>query len=313
MNAGDAMNGLYLALLEGRFLFDFLHEEKLSRDELHKYKALILPNVALLSDRQCEQIADFVNGGGSLLATFETSMYDERNRKRSEFGLAEVFGIRRNGAIVGTNGNAYCARIERQHDVLRGFSNTDWIAGAQYRVPIAPVEAPILIVVPGSVAYPPELSYPNPSDTNEPAIVGRQKGQSRLIFLPGNVDDTLWRSGHGDLSLLLRNCVNWISGSDQPVTIGGPGLIETFAWETEAGVALHILNYTNPAAHKGWVREFYPIGPQVVRFRVPNERRVVRGELLRAEAELPLTKEADRVSFTMPQVADYEVAALYCA
>jgi hypothetical protein len=260
MTVGDSMNGLYSALLEGRFLFDFVHEEKLSADELRKYRALILPNIALLSDRQCEQIANFVNAGGSLLATFETSMYDEHNRKRSDFGLADVFGIHRNGAITGTNGNAYCARIERRHELLQGFEDTDWIAGSQYRAPIAPVETPVLTVVPGSVAYPPELSYPNPSNTNEPAMMVRQKGRSRLIFLPGDVDSTLWRSGHGDLSLLLRNCVNWISGNDRQVTIDGPGLIETFAWETEPGFAVHVLNYTNAAAHKGWIRDFHAIG-----------------------------------------------------
>jgi hypothetical protein len=143
-------------------------------------------------------------------------------------------------------------------------------------------------------------------------MVVRQKGRSRLVFIPGDVDSTLWRSGHSDLSLLLRNCVTWISGGDQSVTIDGPGLIETFAWETEPGIALHVLNYTNPAAHKGWIREFHPIGPQAVHLRVPNGRRVVRAELLRAETELPVTMQGSSVAFTIPQIEDYEVAALHC-
>jgi hypothetical protein len=311
VNVTNYMNGLYSALLEGRFLFDFVHEEKLSREELRKYNGLILPNVALLSDQQCRQIADFVDRGGSLLATFETSVYDEHNRKRSDFGLADLFGVRKNGDVVGTNGNAYCARIEKQHEVLKGFANTDWIAGAEHRVPIASIESPVLTVVPGSVAYPPELSYPSPSHTNEPAIVLREKGQSRLIYIPGDVDQTLWRSGHGDLSLLLRNCVRWIARDDHPVVINGPGLIETFAWETEAGFAVHILNYTNPAAHKSWIRTFHPIGPQTVRFKVPDGRKVMRAKLLRSEAILPLQASADTVTFTIPRVFDYEVAALY--
>ncbi len=144
------MDGLYSALLEGRFLFDFVHEEKLSADELQKYKALILPNVALLSDKQCQQIVQFAGRGGSVLATFETSLYDERNRKRSDFGLANMFGIHKAGDIQGTTGNAYCARMERQHEILRGFTNTTWIAGAEYRAPLAPVASPVMTVVPGS-------------------------------------------------------------------------------------------------------------------------------------------------------------------
>lgn len=307
----DYMNGLYGALLEGRFLFDFVHEEKLSREELRKYKALILPNVALLSDLQCRQIADFVDDGGSVLATFETSLYDERNRKRSDFGLADVFGIHKSADLIGTNGNAYCARLERQHEVLKGFTNTHLIAGAAYRVPIASIDSSVLTVVPGSVAYPPELSYPNPSHTSEPAIVLREKEGSRLVYIPGDVDQTLWRSGHGDLSLLLQNCIRWIARDDQPISIDGPGLIEAFGWETEAGFAVHVLNYTNPAAHKGWIRAFYPIGPQTIRLRVPGGRKVVRAELLRSEAALPFQTSRDTVTFTIPRVVDYEIAALY--
>ena len=43
------MDGLYYALLEGRFLFDFVHEDKLAPEQLNKYTALLLPNTALLS------------------------------------------------------------------------------------------------------------------------------------------------------------------------------------------------------------------------------------------------------------------------
>ena len=58
---GDAMtniHGLYQALLEGRFLFDFLHEEDLPTDKMKKYKTLILPNIALLSDAECAALTD---------------------------------------------------------------------------------------------------------------------------------------------------------------------------------------------------------------------------------------------------------------
>ena len=98
------MDGMYYALLEGRFLFDFVHEDKLAPEELAKYSALLLPNTALLSDEQCRQLRAYVDAGGSLLATFETSLYNERNERRADFGLADVFGIHKAGEIVGTSG-----------------------------------------------------------------------------------------------------------------------------------------------------------------------------------------------------------------
>jgi hypothetical protein len=304
------MHGLYYALLEGRFLFDFIHEDGLASEDLKKYSALLLPNIALLSDRQCEQLRAYVDGGGSLLATFETGMYTERNERRSDFGLADVFGIHKAAEVKGTNGNACYARIERQHSILAGFTDTNWIPGTEYRLPIAPVAAPVLTVVPGFVAYPPELAYPPQSQTDEPAVVVRERGASRLIYFPGDIERTMWRSGHTDLSQLLQNSIRWVSGGGSPVTVEGDGLIETFAWETQAGFALHILNYTNPNLHRGWIRKFYPIAEQKVRMKVPVERRVTGVELLRAETQAPFRVSGDAIEFTIPKVIDYEVAAI---
>ena len=38
--------------------------------------------------------------------------------------------------------------------------------------------------------------------------------------------------------------------------------IEIFAWETDPGFALHLLNYTNPNMLRGWFTATYPVGPQ---------------------------------------------------
>ena len=304
------IDGLYYALLEGRFLFDFVHEDDLGAETLKKYTALILPNTALLSDEQCRQLKSYVDGGGSLIATFETGMYDERNRKRSEFGLADVFGIQKAGEIQGTVGNAFYARIEKQHEILKGFADTNWIPGAEYRVPVKPVDSPILTVVPGYVAYPPELSYPPVPHTNEPAVVVREKGRSRLIYFPGDIERTLWHSGHTDISRLLQNAVRWVLHDEWPVRIEGGGVVEAFAWETEPGFAVHLLNYTNPNMHRGWIREFYPIGEQKVRMRLPAERRVTRVELLRSERTVPFHVSGGELEFTIPRVVDYEVAGI---
>jgi hypothetical protein len=89
--------------------------------------------------------------------------------------------------------------------------------------------------------------------------------------------------------------------------------VESFAWETRAGFAVHLLNYTNPAMHRGWVRQFYPIGAQKVRMSLPPGRRVRRVELLRAERDIPFTSGTGTVEFTIPRVLDYEVAAIYSA
>ena len=202
------MDAMYSALLEGRFLFDYVHEDRLQLERIKKYSALILPNTALLSDEHCQQLREYVNQGGSLLATFETSIYNERNERREDFGLADVFGIHAAGPVIGRLGNAnpYLARIERPHPILDGFSDTHWIAGAEFRVPLKPVDNPVLTVVPGYTAYPPELSYPRVPRTDEPAAVLRELGASRLAYFPGNIEPTMWLSGQQDLSEAAIEC-----------------------------------------------------------------------------------------------------------
>jgi len=307
----DFLNGMYYALLEGRFFFDFVHEDKMQPEELSKYSALILPNVALLSDAQCEQLRAYVKAGGSLLATYETSLYDELNRRRNNFGLADVFGIQKTGDTIGTNGNAFYARIERSHEILTGFSDTNWLVGAEYRVPLAPVTDPVLTVVPGFVAYPPELAYPPISQTDQPVVVLREQGQSRLAYFCSDIERSMWVSGHTDLSQLLQNTVHWILRKQQPVAVDGDGLIESFAYETEPGFALHVLNYTNPNTHRGTLRAFYPIGTQSVRFDIPAGKNVSRVQLLKSEIDIPFRRADGAIEFTIPSVTEYEVAAIY--
>ena len=309
------MDAMYYALLEGRFLFDFVHEDRLQLERIKKYAALILPNTALLSDEQCQQLREYVDQGGSLLATFETSMYTERNERRADFGLADVFGIHAAGPVIGRLGNAnpYMARIERPHPILDGFTDTHWIAGAEFRLPLKPVDNPVLTVVPGYTAYPPELSYPPIPHTNEPAVVLREKRREPPGLFPRRhrADDVAVGPYRSQPPAAEHDSLG--RGRALRSASKARGWSKIFAWETEPGFAVHVLNYTNPNAHRGWFREFYPIGAQKVRFKLPAGRRVTRVELLRAERDIPFHATGDSVEFTIPSVTDYEVAALYSA
>jgi hypothetical protein len=309
----ETTNGLYETLLAGRFAFDFVHEDRLELERIGKYRALLLPNVAMLSDPQCEQIRAYTRSGGSLLASFETGLYDENLKPRADFALADLFAIRRAGEVIGTNGNAYYARIERNHPILAGFSDTNWLPGAQNRVPLSPVQDPVLTVVPGFVQYPPELAYPPVPHTDEPAVVLREIGSSRLVYFPGDIERTSWLTGHGDLLRLLHNAINWITGEERIVHVTGDGFVEMFAWETLPGYAVHLLNYTNANAHHGWLDSVHPLATQDVTMKLPDTVKVKAVELLRAETTVPFELEAGVLHFAIPRVEDYEVAAITIA
>src|SRR5256714_13850669 len=112
------------------------------------------------------------------------------------------------------------------------------------------------------------------AEDEEPAAIFREFGKSRAAYFAGDVDRTCWRSGNVDLSQLLQNAMNWVRGPEPMASITGDGIVEAFAWETEPGYALHLLNYTNPNMKHGALRRSYPIGPQQVRLQVGRERSI---------------------------------------
>jgi len=307
----EFLQGLYYALLEARYPFDFVHEDELGAETLRKYSALLLPNVALLSDSQCRQLEAYVAGGGSLLTTFETGLYDEQGAPRSDFGLARLFGMNKTAGVQGPKGNSYYARILRPHEILRGFENTSVLPGAEFRVPVQAAGADaVLAVLPPYPAYPPEMVYPHSEAPFEPAIVLREHDRSRLACIPGDIDRSFWRSGNPDLSRLIKNVIAWLVRDQAPLTVTGDGIIETFAWETEPGFALHLLNYTNPNMLRGWFTGTYPVGPQRVRAELPEGINGTRVDFLRGATSVPLQRDGRAVEFTIPGIRDYEVAVI---
>jgi len=108
---------------------------------------------------------------------------------------------------------------------------------------------------------------------------------------------------------VIHNTIRWLRGRNSPpATVTGDGLVEIFAWETEPGYALHVLNYTNPNTLRGPLRRFYPIGAQQVEFRTARRIKSVRA--LKAAASLPFHQEGENLTFAIPGVEDYEVIAI---
>ncbi len=312
-DAGDHLQGWYAALLEGRHAFAFVHEDDLTPETLAPFTLLVLPNAALLSGDQCRRIQDFAARGGAVIADFETGLYDERGAPRPDFALASLFGIRKTGAPAGVRGfyNSFYARIEDpRHEILRGFENTRWLAGAEWRVPARAASPPVLSVVPSYPAYPTEAVFTEAPRTEDAALALRETGNSRCAWFAGDVGRTFWRCFHPDALRLMLNTIEWALRGRRPVRVEGEGLVELFAWETEAGFALHILNYNNPNAHRGVYLRHSPIGAQRIRFELPRDARIRRVTALRAERPLPFQQNGRLVECTVPGVADYEVVAL---
>jgi len=282
-------------------------------------KTLILPNTAALSDTQCEQLRTFVKNGGSLVATFETSLYDERGIRRKNLGLADLFGVNRNGKVEGPMHNSY---LRLEHDnaqrqpLLRGLEGAPRIINGVWRLEVEPREpfAQIpLTLIPSYPDLPMEKVYPRLPKTNIAGVYLRSpypQSAGRVVYFPWDIDRTFWEVLDADHLKLLRNAVDWATNETPMIEVTGPGFVEVTAWKNQNAIAIHLVNLTNPMAMKGPFREFTPVGEQKVLVRLPDDLHVRKAHLLVAGKNPHVERRGTELTIIVPSILDHEVVAL---
>jgi len=306
--------GMYHALVEARVPFEMVHDRLLDPDRLERFRLLILPNIAALSDAQCEQLRQYVKRGGSLLATCETSLYDEWGQRRKDFGLGDLFGVSFDGRIEGPMRNAYL-RLEHdtRHPLLKGLEDAPRIIHGVWRLPVRPREAfdrPPVTLIPSYPDLPMEEVYPRVEKTDIAEVYLRQVGAGRVVFFPWDIDRVFWEVMCADHGRLLANAVDWALNEEHPVQVRGPGVLDIAYWRQRDSVTLHLVNLTNPMMMKGPYREVIPVGAQQVRLRLPAGRRA-RGVQLLVGARRPRYQQAGEwVTLTVPSIGVHEVVAV---
>jgi hypothetical protein len=315
--AADHATGMYHALVEARVPFDMVHEALLTPDRLDRYALLVMANAAALSDAQCDAIRAYVARGGSVLATFATSLHDEWGGRRSDFGLADLFGVSYDGGIEGPLQNSYLSldadgATGRRHPVLDGLEGTPRIINGAWRVKVKPTKAfpsPVTLI-PSYPDLPMEDVYPRVPHTDTRELYLREIGRARVVYFPWDIDRVFWEVLNVDHLLLLRNAVAWAARGEAPVTVTGPGVLDLALWRQAGSITLHLVNLTNPMMMKGPLRELLPVGPQTVRLQVPQGAQVRGVHLLTAGTPPVTRREGGWLVVEVPQVLDHEVVAV---
>lgn len=74
--------------------FDIIvYEMMRDRYDLSQYEVLLANDVRFMSDEACEAVRKFVRNGGTLVATGQASLFTEKWESRSNYALADVFGV----------------------------------------------------------------------------------------------------------------------------------------------------------------------------------------------------------------------------
>ena len=313
----DASLGFYEALVEARIPFEMVHDHLLDREHVDQFRTLILPNIAALSTAQCKQIEEFVERGGSIVATFETSLYNEWGVRQQNFGLASLLGVNYTGKIEGPMLNSY---LSLQKDpvtgqfspLLKGLENAVRMINAVNQVMVTSVGNDMypLEVVPTYPDLPMEEVFPRKGVKGQAGAVMREVGKGRVVYLPGDIDRTFWETLDFDQAKLLRNAVLWATNELAPLTVEGKGVLDVAVWMQKDSMTAHLVNLTNPMMMKGPIREVIPITKQEISIRIPQGRRVRRVHLLVVGVDAQHTDEDGVIRLTVPSIALHEVIAI---
>lgn len=316
----DHVLGMYHALVEARVPFEFVNEAFLTPERLDRFKLLILTDAAALSDAQCGAIREYVGRGGSLLATFASSLFDELGRPRADFGLADVLGVSYAGRIDGPMQNSYLSLdadpgTGRRHPVIEGFEDASRIINGVFRIavtPMVPFPSP-LTLIPSYPDLPMEDVYPRVAHTETRELYLREIGRSRVAYVPWDIGRIFWDVMSVDHGRLLRNLVAWTANEPPPVRVEGAGVVDVTVWRQRRSMTVHLVNLTNPMMMKGPVRAAIPIGPLTVRLPIPENVRPGRIQLLTAGVTPRVETAGRELVITVPSVEVHEVVAVELA
>lgn len=315
-DSGFHMQGMYHTLIEGHTPFEMINADVLDSEHLKPFKLLILPNITRLSNLQCDQLRKFVEGGGSLLATFETSLYDEEGNPRTDFGLSDLFGVSYDNGVEGPMQNSYLRlrsdpATNKFHPVLEGLEDAVRIINGIYRVKVKPrIEFPSPVtLIPTYPDLPMEDVYTRIPDTDIRELYLREIGKGRVAYINWDIDKSFWQYLALDHGKLLNNTIRWALNEDPIVTVKGPGLIETTIWRQKNSMSVHLVNMTNPMMMKGPFRELIPVDAEVS-IKVPEKVKVTGVHLPMREKDPQYTFNNGRIALKVTQISDHEIIGI---
>ena len=308
--------GMYHALIEGHIPFEMVNDKLLDEEHLKPFKLLILPNIAALSDTQCEQLRAFVRSGGSIVATFETSLYDEEGRPRQDFALKDLFGVSYDQGVEGPMRNSYL-KLKKEaatgafHPVLNGLENVYRMINTIYQVKTKPqtdFPSPVTLV-PTYPDLPMEDVYPRVEDTDIRELYLRELGASRVAYIPGDLDRSFWQIMTADHSKLLRNTILWALNEEPVVDVKTKGVVDVAVWRQKESMTVHLVNMTNPMMMKGPFRDLFPVDASVA-IQIPKDKKVTNVRLLFSETAPKYEIQGSKISLHVPEIIDHEIVAL---
>lgn len=294
--------GWFTALTRAHIPFDVILDPHLTPDVLSRYRTLILPNAACLSDSQIDAVINFVQQGGGLVAEFETGSYDERGCRRPQNPLLRMLGVGKiRSAMMPATGEEY-VKVSSRRGPTASFASGQLIARPQFSLQVTRADSSdVLMTFMEQIG---QLYSPLKGETSIPALLTSMAGSGRTVYMPFLAGDFYARYRMWEYQELMAGSVRWVHPAPFLVDVECPQTVEVeVRSQPDAGrLLIHLVN--NSGDMQRPMSEIVPVHDLRLKVRRTGVRRV---HALSAGIELAFEQDDDSVQFVLPELHAYEV------
>lgn len=251
---GDAaftgsMRGLQRLLAENHYQYGFISDKLISPEALKAFKVLFLPNTSSLSNQHIDIIKDWVKQGGKLISSFQTSLFDEHGKSRTDFGLSELMGVNNLNEIINTEMDCY-QKIIRRNDLVRGMEKTELLhnGGRTLLTRVRPGAQAITGYLPKINNQPPENAFPETWEPTHPILVSNRYGQGESIYFANEIERLNATIGHPDYDQLLSNSINHLLGNSMILKTSAPESVHIYLNKSQSDPRIFQLSMVNTSS-----------------------------------------------------------------
>lgn len=275
--------GVYRVGMEEHLPITLITEQDLTAENLARYRVLVLPNVACLADSHCELIRSYVQAGGGLVATCETSLCDELGHTRDDFALADLFGAHyqvRVSSVVAEREIDANFRIAIDDQYWAQRSNAGAFRFSDYSDSIFATDPKLQHLVPNlqatykgpmirttnfeSPMKPALLYFPEGSrDAFACAATGEQ-GSGRVVYFSAGVDAALFNYAFPYQRVMLAQALRWAAGENYSIQVKAPMCVQSTFWKQGTRTIVHLWNGINSASDHGRQEAEVPLREEAI-------------------------------------------------
>lgn len=249
--------GAYRALTDLHHQVEFVFDESATLERLQQFPVIFLANTALLTDSETGILRKYVEGGGSLLATWETGLYDSKGNLLKDYVIGDLLGVRFDGHVeqkwrtmFGEPDN----QVEPWHFVR--FNSGPWTADVHVNLDLPVIGRPVVMKANGAELFgdlrtalpggrPPGTAGCSPWKAVGKALAVHQFGKGRAAYFPVPITcQYSTQRALSDYRNLIRNALRYLN-PDREISVDAPPNVECVAMrgDQQDEYIVHLVGY----------------------------------------------------------------------